>query len=128
MQITSCRESLAVVCRDFPKARNLVLAMGICETRSLAYHHREFKAKEKKLSAFERGRYKSFFEDMKEWYELYRSLHRSGGEAKRSWEYWVSHTTDGLKAGTYRERGGKIVRRAGSDNLKTVKIKFSQLV
>ena len=129
MQITSCRESLMVVCHGFKKAQRLVLAMGVNETRSLAYYHKEFKKNESKLSSYESKRFKVFFEDMKEWYELYRSLHRSSDkDSERSWNYWVSHDTDGLKDGTYRQAGGKIIRTRGSLSLKTTQLKFSKLV
>ncbi len=128
MQITSCRESLTVICHDFPKAQRLVLAMGVSENHSLAYHHKVFKEKESKLSKHDRDLFRMFFEDMKEWYELYRSLHRSDEDAEKAWRYWASHTTDGLKDGTYREAGGKIVRKHGSTSLKTAKLKFSRMV
>lgn len=128
MQITSCLESLTVICHDFPKAQRLVLAMGVSKKRSLAYHHKEFKKNESKLSKHDRDLFRMFFEDMKEWYSLYRSMHRSDRDAEKAWHYWVSHDTDGLKDGTYRQAGGKIVRKRGSANLKTTKLKFSQLV
>ena len=128
MQITSCRESLMVVCHGFKKAQRLVLAMGVNETRSLAYYHKEFKKNESKLSSYESKRFKVFFEDMKEWYSLYRSMNKSDRDEEKSWRYWVSHDTDGLRDGTYRQAGGKIIRKRGSLNLKTAKLKFSKLV
>lgn len=128
MQIMNCRESLTVICHDFPKAQRLVLAMGVSERRSLAYHHKEFKKNESKLSSYESKRFKVFFEDMKEWYSLYRSMHKSDRNAEKAWSYWASHDTDGLKDGTYRQAGGKIVRKRGSADLKITKLKFSQLV
>ena len=117
-----------VVCHGFKKAQRLVLAMGVNETRSLAYYHKEFKKNESKLSSYESKRFKVFFEDMKEWYSLYRSMNKSDRDEEKSWRYWVSHDTDGLRDGTYRQAGGKIIRKRGSLNLKTTKLKFSKLV